>query len=401
MSQPIEAWSSAPRTLTPEQARRVADSGLVAVELDEPPDSWRLKTDSRVGVVTGNDWEIRVVPRLAIPKLMFLLAYTADRDGWRDSIAEFQRDPDFFAAVASGFAFHALRAIEPGPLRGYVSVHERSYALRGRLRVADQISRSSGLPLPLEITYDEYSIDVPENRILRGAGDLLLRFPRLPASARKRLLRLRATLEDVEPESGRVSMPRITRLNRRYEPALRLGSLILERASITTEAGEVKSVSFVFDMNQVFEDFVSAALTEALRPHGGTVRLQYQREFLDRERALRLKPDITWWREGRLRAVIDAKYKQLTDARFPNADAYQMLAYCTGLSQKRGFLVYTRDADQRSRSHRVRGDRTAIEVRAIDLEMSPDEVLQQVENLAQEVALSSGDAVGSQQLAAA
>ena len=401
MSQPIEAWSSATRTLTPDQARRVAHSGLVAVELHEPPDSWHLKTDSRVGVVAGNDWEIRVVPRLAIPKLMFLLAYTADRDGWRDSIAEFQRDPDFFAAVASGFAFHALRAIEPGPLRGYVSVDERSYALRGRLRVADQISRSSGLPLPLEITYDEYSIDVPENRILRGAGDLLLRFPRLPASARKRLLRLRATLEDVEPDSGRVSTPTITRLNRRYGPALRLGSLILERASITTEAGEVKSVSFVFDMNQVFEDFLSAALTEALRPYGGTVRLQYQREFLDRERALRLKPDITWWREGRLRAVIDAKYKQLIDARFPNADAYQMFAYCIGHSQERGFLVYARDVDQRSRTHRIRDDRTTIEVRAIDLEMPPDQVLQQVDGLAREIALCSSAAVGPQLVTAA
>ena len=227
MSQPIEAWSSATRTLTPEQARRVADTGLVAVEVHEPPGSWRLRTDSRVGVVAGDDWEVRVVPRLAIPKLMFLLAYAADRDGWRDSIAQFQRDPDFFAAVASGFAFHALRAIEPGPLRGYVTVDQRGYAFRGRLRVADQISRSSGLPLPLEITYDEYSIDVAENRILRGAGDLLLRFPRLPASARKRLLRLQATLEDVEPDSrarlhhDRSGRAQVGLIRLRHEPGIR------------------------------------------------------------------------------------------------------------------------------------------------------------------------------------
>jgi 5-methylcytosine-specific restriction enzyme subunit McrC len=391
MSQPIEAWSSAIRTLTAEQARRVAASGLVGVEIDDPPNSWRLTADSRVGVVVGSDWEVRVVPRLAIPKLMFLLAYVMNREGWRDSIAEFQRDPDFFAAVASGFAFHAYRAVEPGPLRGYVTVDERAYALRGRLRVADQISRSSGLPIPLEISYDDYALDVPENRILRGASDLLLRFPRVPANARKRLLRIRAILEDVEPATGRVSVPTITRLNRRYEPALRLAALILERASITTEAGEVKSVSFVFDMNQVFEDFLSAALTEALRLNGGTVHLQYQREFLDRERALRLKPDITFWRDGRLRAVIDAKYKQLVDARFPNADAYQMLAYCAGLGQERGFLVYARDVEQRSRTYRVRDGRATIEVRAIDLEATPDDVLQQVEVLAREVARSSSE----------
>lgn len=121
----------------------------------------------------------------------------------------------------------------------------------------------------------------------------------------------------------------------------------------------------------------------------GTVRLQYQREFLDHERALRLKPDITWWRGGRLAAVIDAKYKQLVDARFPNADAYQMLAYCAGLGQRLGFLVHARDADQRSRTHRVRDGRTTLEVRAMDLEATPDEVVRQVDDLAREVVGSS------------
>jgi len=200
---------------------------------------------------------------------------------------------------------------------------------------------------------------------------------------------IRATLEDVEPATGPVPMPQITRLNRRYEPALRLALLILERASITTERGEIRSVSFVFDMNQVFEDFLSAALSEALRPHGGIVRLQYRREFLDHEQALRLKPDITWWRGGRIRAVVDAKYKQLKDERFPNADAYQMLGYCAGLGQERGFLVYARDVDQRSRTHRIRDGRTVLEVRAIDLEASPDQVLKQVADLAGELARAS------------
>jgi hypothetical protein len=78
-----------------------------------------------------------------------------------------------------------------------------------------------------------------------------------------------------------------------------------------------------------------------------------------------------------------------SSARFPNADAYQMLAYCAGLGQERGFLVYARDVEQRSRTHRIRDGRATIEIRAVDLEATPDEVLQQVENLAQEVARSS------------
>lgn len=384
MPRPLEAWSSAVRELTPSQARLIADAGLVSVEVAEPPNSWRLVADSRVGVVRGRDWELRVVPRLAIPKLMFLLGYAVDSRGWRDSVAEFGREPDFFAAIASGFASHAYRALEPAPLRGYVTVDERSPALRGRLRVADQIART--LPLPLEITYDDYTIDIAENRILRGATELLLRFPRVPAVARKRLLRIRATLEDVSPAVDGTTPPPITRLNERYAPALRLASLILEKASITTETGEITSTAFVFDMNKVFEDFLSAALTESLAPFGGSVRLQYGREHLDHEGALRLIPDITWWRRGRITAIVDAKYKLVSDARFPNADAYQMLAYCTALGLPQGFLVYARDREQRSREHHLRDGRTVIKVRAVDAEALPDQVLAEVDRLAREIA---------------
>ena len=32
--------------------------------------------------------------------------------------------------------------------------------------MADQIARHSGLPLPVEVTYDDYSLDIVENQVL-------------------------------------------------------------------------------------------------------------------------------------------------------------------------------------------------------------------------------------------
>ena len=44
---------------------------------------------------------------------------------------------------------------------------------------------------------------------------------------------------------------------------------------------------------------------------------------------MRLKPDLVWWSEiAPYRFVGDAKYKRITSTDFPNADIYQMLAYC-------------------------------------------------------------------------
>jgi len=391
MQTTLEAWSSSVHQFTAEQAKEIAATGLASVELDEPPSSWRLVTDSKVGVLDRGTWGLRVVPRLAVPKLMFLLGYAADPRGWRNSVAHFGRDRDFFVAIASGFAHHAYRALAPAPLRGYVTVDEQSPTFRGRLRVADQMART--LPLPLEVTYDDYTADIPENRMLRGATELLLRMRRVPQLARNRLLRIRATLEDVAPAAGPTEAPEITGLNERYAAALRLAELVLSSASITARHGEVASVGFVFDMNKVFEDFLSAALTEALAPYGGAVRLQYGGRYLDREQALKLIPDITWWRRGRVRAIVDAKYKRLSDSRFPNADAYQMLAYCSAFRLAEGFLVYARDAEQRSRLHHIDNSRFEIRVRAVDVERQPDAVLGQVHQLAKEIALGAPVAV--------
>lgn len=382
----VEAWSKTSVELSPAVAEAVAQSGLLTVLADQPPNRWVLAADSRVGVVHGDDWELRVVPKLAIPNLMFLLGYAADPNGWRDGVAAFEAEDELFAAVASGFAVHAERAISPAPLRGYVNIDDRGVTLRGRLRIADQLARWPALPVPLELSYDDHTADVPENRMVRGAAELLLRLPLVPTLARKRLLRVRATLDDVAPTAPDrgVEAPPITRLNGRYRAALALSELILRHTSISTRPGDLRSTSFVFDMNKVFEDFLSASLSKSLKRFGGHVQLQYGRENLDEERQIRLVPDITWWRRGTCLGVIDAKYK-LVDNGFPNADAYQMLAYTTAFGLDRGYLVYAKDLGQEERRHRIRNTGAMIEVKAIDVERSPELLLAEVASLAAEI----------------
>lgn len=84
--------------------------------------------------------------------------------------------------------------------------------------------------------------------------------------------------------------------------------------------------------------------------------------------------------------MIDAKHKPLTDARFPNADAYQMLACCTALQLDRGFLIYAKDAVAQRRDHTITHAGKTIHVRAIDLEREPRDILHGVEELAAEIA---------------
>jgi 5-methylcytosine-specific restriction enzyme subunit McrC len=388
----LEAWDEKVVELTAEEADALAATDLVRVVVDAQSGSWRVVTDSRVGVVwREGEWELRVRPKLAIPRLMFLLGYAADPAGWRDAAAPVAAEEHLYGAVASGFAYHAQRALSPAPIHGYVTVEEQATTLRGQLRFTDQLARWPGLPIPLELAHDDYTADIAENRLLRGATELLLRLPRVSERARRRLLAVRASLEDVLPSSPgpEVKALAITRLNARYGPALALAELILRHTSIATHGGEVRSVSFVFDMNRVFEDFLSAALRASLERHGGAVRLQDGRERLDVGGSIRLIPDISWWRGHRCLAVIDAKYKRLLDAQFPNADAYQMLGYCTALRLPRGYLVYAKDTGEVPRTHVVRNANIELAVRTVDVEQEPESVLASVERLAHEISAAA------------
>lgn len=349
---------------------------------------WKVTADARVGVLVGDGWEIRIRPRLSVPRLMFLLAYAIDQSGWKNLLAAFEQAHDEVAAVASGFSWHALKAVERGPIRGYQRRHERLDTLRGRVRFADQIARSGGLPIPLEVSYADYTPDVLENRMLVTAAGLLLRMPRVAPLARQRLLHVRSRLDGVPMlrEWREVQAPPITRLNEHYKPALGLAELVLRNLSLSQRSGELSSSTFVFDMNKVFEDFVTAAFTDAMRPYGGVVRPQVGDYSLDEGSRLRLRPDIGWWDGNRCLALLDAKYKAIDDGLLRHDDAYQMLAYCTAYGLNLGYLVYAKDSGEEPRTHIVRNGGQEIVVRALDVELEPEEVLGQVRGLAQEVA---------------
>jgi 5-methylcytosine-specific restriction enzyme subunit McrC len=100
-----------------------------------------------------------------------------------------------------------------------------------------------------------------------------------------------------------------------------------------------------------------------------------------------LRADVVWRKQGVVRAVVDSKYKSLfAGSSMPNADAYQMLAYCIGFGVRRGLLIYARDSLDQPRLHVVKRHDYEIDVQAVDVELSPDELLTQIDHIADNLA---------------
>lgn len=345
---------------------------------------WWVKARTLVGVAVIGDVVVRVRPKVDIRRLVALLAYTRDGQGWRTDEVGLERSDGLVEAVARVLLHHTDTVVRHGLLQGYRGTDDTLPVLRGRLREADQLRRRPGLPFPLEVRYDEWTVDIAENRVLKAAAGLLLKLPLRDTRLRSRLHRLvRGVLvdvADVPPQLLRGSW-RASRLNARYRPALDVAELVLAGRSFEQPAGGVAALGFLLDLPKVFEDLVCGRLSAALLPHGGAVSLQH-RCHLDLDRTVEIKPDLVWLRGERAVAVVDAKYKAEKPSGHPNADLYQLLAYCVTLRLREGHLVYARGNEEPA-VYRVAGADVVVQAHALDLDQELPDVLAQLDALGQ------------------
>ena len=259
--------------------------------------------------------------------------------------------------------------------------------MRGRIRFDEQLRRRFGVPVPIEVRYDEFTDDILVNRLVKAAtarlGGMRLRSP----EARRGLGRVAGMLDNVAlVEFSPSAVPEVTfdRLNEHYRGVVGLSRLILRHSAFESSRGEVRASGFLMDMNKVFQEFLTVALREALGVSSHTFG-EYTIPSLDKGGLVHLRPDLVW-RDGRdFLFVGDAKYKRIRDERVPNADLYQLLAYATALALPGGLLVYAK-GEEEPVVHEVRDSGKRLQVAALDLSGTFDEVLRRVESLANKVA---------------
>ena len=250
--------------------------------------------------------------------------------------------------------------------------------------------RRFGITIPLLVRYDDFSADIAENQLLRAATERLLRIAGLRAATVAALRSIRANLADVSVLTPGAPLPfwRPSRLNEGYQPALGLAGIVLAGSLFSHEAPDSGVVlhadGFMVEMATVFEAFVTKALGTRLVEFGGRYDTQYP-ETLDRANDVRMEADLVWTRHGEPVAVVDAKYKAEKPSGYPNADVYQMLAYCTALRLPVGHLVYAK-GNERQLTHHIRNADVTIHAHTLDLIARPSAVLAQITALAQTIA---------------
>jgi 5-methylcytosine-specific restriction enzyme subunit McrC len=294
--------------------------------------------------------------------------------------------PDWFEVLTRIFADHLASEWQRGAWRGYQSRDEELCVLRGRWRIAEQLRRP-GRDHLFAVHHDEFTADNPLNRVFRYVVERLWRVTR-QTDNRCLLGDLRQWLDEVTllpfvgPEEASPSL--LTRLTRRYAPLLNLARLFLSRSSVQPAAGDNENFAFVFDMNQLFESFLTGFLrrhfAEAVPRELQDCDLRSQAQGVSlhlAERAgigpvFRLEPDIAFVRRTTFPCLVDAKYKRLEpgarDLGVAREDFYQMVAYAQRYESLRVVLLYPQIADAPRVRARFALQNANIEVATIDLQ---------------------------------
>lgn len=393
----LHEYGTVEARLSERQARRLEATASAYLTVAPHPDAgiWRVTAHHYVGTLVVDDIRILIRPKIRPENLFLLLEVGLPEWAWREEVFDYHTHSDLLSSLVSFFVRTVETTLARGLFRSYREQNEDLNTIRGRIDFGRQLTRAR-LPLPVACRYEEFTADVDENRYLKAAVRRSLRVAGVPVVDRRRLMGQLVDMEEVSDAAVRGDdLDRITftRLNEHYRPALGLARLILDHLTLVDQRDATTASSFMVDMNDLFERFVTERLRRAL--HGRLAVEAQAGAHLDTKRRVRLRPDLVFRRPGSADPVYvgDIKYKVADDAMGRNADYYQLLAYATALDLPEGVLIYCRtDGGRPAAEITVRHSGKRLAVRALDLTGPPAEVAEEIECLADWIAARAAPA---------
>ena len=236
-----------------------------------------------------------------------------------------------------------------GLARRYVPVEESLPFLRGRLLFREQLRQNVADRTRFHVAHDELSVNRPANRLIRSALARLA--PGVRSSENRQLLHeLKAAFADV-PEAEDLHADwrqhHIDRSMRHYGPVMQWVGLFLFDRGLATYSGRHVNLSLLFNMEQVFQDFMAWCFRRYQNRYRVAVeRPQKHLANIDKRDAFATKPDISLMDGKQVPFILDAKWKEI-EARgddqkhgIDQRDLYQLYAYGKRYGCRAVALVY-------------------------------------------------------------
>ena len=334
-----------------------------------------------IGVIQVAGLQVEILPKIdglsedsaadegqeARRNVLYMLAVAGDVPVRSRDVARLaNRRAPLSETLAAIFADRLLSELLRGPERAYLSRMENLRCFKGKLVISRQMQHNAAHRERFYCRFDELCEDTVMNRIFRAACRLLLDATHTPATQDllRHCLLLLDGVSNIFVHDALFDRVVINRQNERFADVLRFCRLILAGRSPTVQAGDVRSFSLLFDMNQVFERFIAGFMRSRVMPLLEGHQLfpqarQRQRHLMvcEDRGALPLRPDLLFEAPDGRRLVIDTKWKRLSEGKtrggVTGPDLYQLFAYTRRYGSTTSILLYPHAAGVKCRDFDV------------------------------------------------
>jgi len=255
-----------------------------------------------------------------------------------------------FEVYISLFLREVSKVVKRGLKSDYSTKEENVRFYKGKMNFARQLTINHIHKERFYVAFDEYSIDCPENRILKKALIKVMKIaldPRNRHEARRLLHHFDGVSESHTLEQEFESVIE-NRKNGYYTNCLEWSRLLLNDFNISNMVGHKRTQSLLFSMNQLFENYVGR-LIERHTEEGWEVSLKKPAKYLFDSGSFRLVPDIVMNyrcpvdKVAKTR-IIDMKWKVLSpkvnNFGISQSDMYQMFAYAKKYASEQVIVIY-------------------------------------------------------------
>lgn len=248
------------------------------------------------------------------------------------------------------FLNELISLIKKGIKRDYHSIEQNRFYLKGKLLFSQNIKYNLAHQERFYTRADEYSPDIPQNRLIKNTLELFSKIP-LSAKTQNLLRECRFVFDDV-PLSKNIdkdfSSSYINRSLKNYQNILSWCEVFLKKQSFTSYAGNTVAMAFLFDMNRLFEAYI----THHLKLHSKeskewNIKAQDGSKYLLDGNQCKLIPDIIATKndnkDDEETIILDTKWKKISkQSDVSTSDIHQMWAYASKYKSKKVILLYPR-----------------------------------------------------------
>lgn len=289
--------------------------------------------------------------------------------------------------------------IKRGVKHDYINIESNKKFLKGKLLFSENLKLNAIHKERFYTQSDEFSNDIAINRLIISTLKVLNNLT-LSGKTSSRLNKMRFILQDIN-ESKNLSkdfaiaksqMRNLKLHAKEYESLYIWCRIFLKKESFSTYSGDSIAFALLFDMNKLFELFV----TSYVKKHVPNAKAQTKQKKMlidsNNNETFTLKPDIVIESNSQI-LILDTKWKNIESSNvrdaISSADLYQIWAYASKYkldsNEVKTFLIYpqtenNKESALQNQTHYFKASIDSIESNEDSNSETPDQPTKKIES---------------------